>query len=107
MKNIPPGLLEDIVKRLADGLHPEKIILFGSHAYGEPHEFSDIDLLIVVSESDEPRYRRARKAYGCLRGLTAPTELIVLTRQEMEQGAKVPTSLASRVIQQGRTLYSG
>lgn len=105
MKHIPPELLKDIVKRLVDGLHPEKIILFGSHAYGEPGESSDIDLLIVISESDEPRHRRARRAYSYLRGLTAPTELIVLTRQEMERSAKVPTSLVNSAIQQGRVLY--
>ena len=105
MKYIPPELLKDIVERLVDGLHPEKIILFGSHAYGPPSESSDIDLLILISESNEPRHRRARKAYSCLRGLTAPTELIVLTRQEMERSARVPTSLANRAIQQGQVLY--
>jgi len=105
MKHIPAELLEDIVRRLVDGLHPEKIILFGSHAYGEPDEASDIDLLIVVSESDEPRHHRARKAYGCLWGLTAPTELVVLTRQEIEQAARVPSSLVNRAIQQGRVLH--
>jgi predicted nucleotidyltransferase len=105
MKHIPTELLEDIVRRLVEDLHPERIILFGSHAYGEPDEMSDIDLLIVVSESDEPRHHRARKAYGCLRGLTAPTELIVLTQQEIEQATRVPTSLVNRAVHQGRVLY--
>lgn len=105
MKHIPTELLEDIVRRLVEGLHPERIILFGSHAYGKPNEMSDIDLLIVVSESDEPRHHRARKAYSCLRGLTAPTELIVMTRQEIEQAARVPTSLANRAVHQGQVLY--
>jgi len=92
MKHIPAELLEDIVRRLVDGLHPEKIILFGSHAYGEPDEASDIDLLIVVSESDEPRHHRARKAYGCLWGFTAPTELVVLTPKfdTYERGINTP-----------------
>ena len=105
MKHIPAELLEDIVRRLVEGLRPERIILFGSHAYGKPDEMSDIDLLIVVSESDEPRHHRARKAYRCLRGLTAPTELIVLTRQEVAQAVKVPTSLVNRAVHQGRVLY--
>lgn len=105
MKHIPTGLLEEIIRRLVHGLGPEKIILFGSHAYGEPNEASDIDLLVVVPSSDEPRYRRARKAYSCLRGLTAPTELLVLTHQEIERAATVPTSLASQALRQGRVLY--
>ena len=105
MKKIPPELLAEIVWRLVDGLHPESVILFGSHAYGEPSDVSDIDLLVVVPDSDEPRYRRARKGYGCLRGLTAPTELVVLTRQEIEQGATVPASLVSQALQRGQVLY--
>ncbi len=66
MKDIPNGLLDEIVRRLVDGLNPEKIILFGSHAYVSPNENSDIDLLIVIPESDEPRYRRASKVYSYL-----------------------------------------
>jgi predicted nucleotidyltransferase len=46
-------VLEEIVKRLEEGLHPEQIILFGSYAYGEPTERSDVDLLIVVPDSTE------------------------------------------------------
>ena len=105
MKYIPAELLEEIVRRLVEGLRPEKIILFGSHAYGKPNEASDIDLLVVVSESEEPRHRRARKAYSYLRGLTAPTELIVLTQQEIEQAASMPASLVNQAIQRGRVLY--
>jgi len=47
-------VLEQIVKRLEEGLHPEQIILFGSYAYGEPTEGSDIDLLVIVPDSTEP-----------------------------------------------------
>jgi uncharacterized protein len=99
MKNIPEGLLEEIVERLKDGLHPDKIILFGSHAYGKPNDDSDIDLLIVLSESNEPSYRRASKAYSCLWGLTAPTELVVVTEQEVERASRVPVSLLNQADQ--------
>jgi hypothetical protein len=105
MKNIPTELLDEIVERLKEGLHPDKIILFGSHAYGKPNEDSDIDLLIVLSESDEPSYRRARKAYGCLWGLTAPTELVVVTQQEVERASRVPASLLNQAVQRGKILY--
>ncbi len=105
MKDIPAGLLEEVVKKLVDGLSPEKIILFGSHAYGNPDENSDIDLMIIISESDEPRYRRASKAYSYLWGITAPVELVVLTRQEIKQGLNVITSLASQAIRHGKLLY--
>jgi hypothetical protein len=105
MKKIPEGLLEEIVERLKEGLHPDKIILFGSHAYGKPNDDSDIDLLIVLPESDEPGYRRARKAYGCLWGLTAPAEFVVATQQEIERASRVPASLLNQAVQRGKVLY--
>jgi len=105
MKEIPEGLLEEIVERLKEGLHPDKIILFGSHAYGKPNDDSDIDLLIVLPESNEPSYRRAQKAYRYLRGLTAPTELVVTTRQEVEQALTVPSSLITLAFNRGKMLY--
>jgi len=105
MKHLSVELLEEIVRRLVDGLHPEEIILFGSHAYGHPTETSDIDLLVVVADSDEPRYRRASKAYSLMWGLSAPTEFLVMTRQELEQSATVSGSLANQALQKGKVLY--
>jgi uncharacterized protein len=105
MKQLSSELLAEIVQRLVQGLQPEQVILFGSHAYGEPNEDSDIDLLVIVADSDEPRYRRARQAYGYLWGLTAPTEVFVLTVQEVEESATVPASLVSQALQKGRVLY--
>lgn len=105
MKHLPAELLEEIVRRLVNGIQPEKIILFGSHAYGHPTEASDIDLLVIVSDSDEPRYRRASKAYSLMWGLSAPTELLVMTRQELEKSATVSGSLANQALQKGKVLY--
>jgi len=55
-------VLREIVRRLVQGLQPEQIILFGSHAYGEPTQASDLDIMIIVSESSEPAHRREQKA---------------------------------------------
>ncbi|PSB19823.1 DNA polymerase III subunit beta [filamentous cyanobacterium CCP1] len=106
MKQLPPELLERIVHRLVESLHPEQIILFGSYAYGEPNDDSDIDLLIVVSESDEPSYRRSRKAYAALRGIGVSTDLIVMTREEVQRKADVLSSLASQAVHHGKVIYA-
>ena len=99
------NLLTQIVQRLVESLHPEQIILFGSHAYGEPNEDSDIDLLVIVSQSNEPRYRRSRLAYRALRGIGVPTAVIVMTREEVKRKVNVRSSLISRVIHDGKVLY--
>lgn len=105
VKHSVDDLLDLITGRLVVALKPEQIILFGSHAYGQPTEDSDLDLLVVVTESSEPRYRRARRAYAALRGIAMPTDVIVLTRDEVQGKVNVPSSLVSRAIHEGRLLY--
>lgn len=98
-------VLEEIVQRLKEGLHPEQIILFGSYAYGEPGEGSDVDLLIVVPDSTEPAHRRAQRAYRCVGAVGIPKDLVVLTREEFEKQARVVTSLARQARERGKVLY--
>jgi uncharacterized protein len=105
MKLLTPELLEQITKRLVAAMKPEQIILFGSYAYGEPTEDSDVDLLVIVSQSDEPRYRRARGGYKALRGLGIPKDILVMTRSEVEQPTTVTSVFVSQVLRQGKVLY--
>jgi uncharacterized protein len=95
----------EAVKRLADALHPEKIYLFGSHAWGVPTPESDIDLFVIVKDSEQPSYRRSRAAYRALRGLRLPIEVIVRTSAEVDCGKSVASSLVRKVLDQGQVLY--
>jgi len=99
------ALIRQIVERIAGELNPEKIILFGSHAWGVPTDASDIDLFIVIAESSQPSYRRARDVYRMLRGISAPVEVIIQTRAEADRGRKVISSLARKVFDEGKILY--
>ncbi len=105
MNSLPIDLVKSIVQRLVSSLQPEQIILFGSYAYGQPNDDSDIDLLVIVSDSDEPGYRRARAAHRALRGLGVPKDIIVMTRDEVNQKASVRSSLVSQVLREGKMLY--
>jgi predicted nucleotidyltransferase len=40
--------IRDWSRRVAKQFNPERIILFGSYAYGKPREDSDVDLLVVL-----------------------------------------------------------
>jgi len=71
------------IKVLVEKFHPEQVILFGSYAYGNPDEGSDVDLLIVKNLQDAP-IREAiaiRKAWRPLRwsGKSLPFDLLVLS----------------------------
>src|SRR5437868_464721 len=46
--NIPLAAIKRFARRIAEKFHPEKIILFGSYAYGTPHEESDVDILVIM-----------------------------------------------------------
>ena len=55
-------ILAEIVRRLVEAFHPERIYLFGSHARGEAGPDSDYDLLVVVPDSAPPERRSSRLA---------------------------------------------
>jgi len=102
---LSPKILDQIVERLVEGLHPDRIYLFGSQARGQATQSSDFGLLVVVPESNLPRHQREALSYDLLWGLTTPVDLIVLTKDEFNRIRRVKTSLASTVQAQGEILY--
>ena len=105
MNALSPELLREIVQRLVEEFHPERIILFGSHAWGTPSPDSDVDLLVVVSASQLPPAQRAMRAHRALRGLGIPKDVLVRTREEIERYRLVPASLEAEIFERGRPLY--
>ncbi len=104
-RTVDSELLAEMAKRIETDLHPEQIILFGSHAWGQPNEDSDVDLFVIVTESDEPPHRRARAIYRSLRGIGVPVDAVVQTRGEVERSRHVRSSLAAKVLAEGRVLH--
>ena len=46
--------IQELSRRIAEEFNPDKIILFGSHAYGTPKEYSDVDLLVIMPFEGKP-----------------------------------------------------
>src|SRR3974390_718622 len=46
--DVPMRVIRRFARQLAERFHPDKIILFGSYAYGTPNEDSDVDILVVM-----------------------------------------------------------
>jgi len=65
-------------------VNPDKIILFGSYATGNPNENSDLDLF-VIKETDFPRPQRTVQVRKMLYGSMVPIDLIVYTPKEIEE----------------------
>lgn len=105
MKDLDKTLLDTVTQRLVSEFQPEQIWLYGSHAWGTPHEDSDVDLFVVVSGSEESPIRRSQRAHRCLRGLRMPKDVLVETRQEVDRVKERGTSLENHILTQGRRLY--
>src|SRR6266567_7089196 len=105
MKTISQDLLNEVTGRLEAEFQPEQVWLFGSYAWGEPDEGSDLDLLVVVDQSDESPVRRAQRAHRCLRGLRIAKDILVKTRAELERFRHVRASLEAQILERGRLIY--
>ena len=98
--------LENLKLKIVDSINPERIILFGSYAKDTYSTDSDLDLLVVIKESNEPRYKRARKIRKSLWGLVnIPKDILVYTEEELDRWKNVPMSFASNIINEGKVLY--
>lgn len=96
--------ISKIINKIVMNYLPEKIILFGSYAYGNPNTNSDLDLLIV-KDSNIPRYKRGREVRKYLRGLKVPIDLIVYTNEEIQKWSNVKTAFITSIIKKGKVLY--
>ena len=106
MKVLNTALLDRIVRRIVVALQPETIYLYGSHAYWQPHEDSDVDLLVVLREATRSGHEGAVEAYRALRGLCVPVEVQVVTRKEFERRAQWLSSVERVAKEKGRILYA-
>ena len=105
MKTLDQQLLDESVRRIVAALQPEAIYLYGSHAYGSPHEDSDVDLLIVKKTSKKPTDRIA-EVLKLVWGEKPHIEAQVLTPEEYEQGIMENRYFLTReVLSKGKLLY--
>jgi uncharacterized protein len=105
VKTLGPDLREEITRRLVEELHPEQIILFGSHAWGTPTEDSDVDLVLVMPEHGPPDAEVDFRARAALRDLGISKDFLVRTRAQLERYGRVVASLERAVLDRGIVLY--
>ncbi len=104
VETVDESLLEEVVRRIVAAVRPERIVLFGSYAYGTPTAGSDLDLLVIMN-SDLPPHKRAALVYRALAGLVIPKDVVVYTPEEVEAWAEVPQAFVTAILRRGRILY--
>jgi predicted nucleotidyltransferase len=109
---VTPEKIATATQRLVEVYQPCAVYVFGSFAWGTPHENSDLDLLVVVDEihsgikpNGRP-YHPSVAGYHALFGLELPSDLLVLTRQEFDLQAKAHGSLMYRIKHCGKLAYA-
>jgi uncharacterized protein len=100
--NIPLSAIRRFARQIAERFRPEKIILFGSYAYGTPHAESDVDLLVVM-----PARNAIDQAVRICRAFERPfsLDLIVRTPKHVERGLREDDWFLREVIEKGKVLY--
>ncbi len=104
MQPITDEVIQEIKNRIVSAVHPEKIILFGSYAYGIPTKDSDLDLLVIMP-SDEPMHKRVLQIRKLLRDFRVPKDIIVYTPQEVEKWKNVTNAFITSIIKKGKVIY--
>jgi len=97
-------ILREIIARIVQVAHPQRLILFGSAARGEMGPDSDVDLLVVVQE---PVHRRdlAGEIYRNLHGVQLPVDVVVVTENDIQEfGDKLGTVLYP-ALKEGVVVY--
>ena len=105
MRPVSNDLLDEMTQKLVTEFWPDQVILFGSYAWGVPDKYSDVDLLVIVGQSDLLDYDRAVLAHACLSEVDVPKDVIVKTRAEFDFFRDVRASLEYKIARQGKVLY--
>ena len=100
--DVPMSVIRRFARRVAERFQPEKIILFGSYAYGQPHADSDVDLLVVMPARNQiDQAIRIRLAVpACF-----PMDLIVRTPKTMRWRLEEGDWFLREIVSRGKVLY--
>ena len=96
--------LPQAIKRIVSELKPEKIILFGSYAYGNPTPDSDVDLLVII-ETKLTYKERYLSVSRLLRPRHFPVDIIVKTPKEIEKALRTNSFFTREIYTKGIVLY--
>ena len=100
--DIPLRVIRRFAREVAERFQPDKIILFGSYAYGTPHADSDVDILVVMPARNQ--LDQAVKIHLTILP-PFPLDLIVRTPHNMKWRLEEGESFLREVVSRGKVLY--
>jgi predicted nucleotidyltransferase len=97
-------ILDDLVRRIVDAVHPIRIILFGSAARGDMGPDSDLDVLVVMPDGVHRR-ETATVVYRCLRRFPYPKDIVVATVGDLVMYGDSIGLVYRQALKEGKELY--
>ena len=96
--------IADMVDRIVSGFDPSQVLLFGSHARGAANEWSDVDLLVVMSDVTDKR-QAAIEIRRSLADLLVSKDIVVTTPDDIARRGHVVGTVLHAAIRDGKVLY--
>ncbi len=102
-ERVPQAAIDDVVRQIAAQFHPERIILFGSYAYGNPGPDSDVDLLVVM---DTP-LGEIQQGIAIRRAISKhfAMDLLVYKPEVLTERLALGDPFLKEITEQGKVLY--
>lgn len=97
-----PEAVEKIISRIIEGYSPEKVVVFGSRAWGKASEESDLDIL-VIKRTEAKRTRRGEELIRAVfpEGYDMPMDILVLTPEEVEALLERGSQFIEKILEDG------
>ncbi len=97
--------IKEIIKnRIYEKINPEKIILFGSYAYGTATDESDIDIMVVENKLLNSKVKEAINIKKILEEIKKSKDIIVLSKEEFEFYKTEAGSVVREAYERGEVL---
>ena len=96
--------IPEIVEKIANNFDPEKIILFGSYAWGEPNQDSDVDFFIIKDTEDTRNDARKIGRFFFPRDIAM--DFIIYTPEQTKKRIKINDFFVKDIINKGKVLYA-
>jgi uncharacterized protein len=103
-KRIPMRTIRALAKHIVKEFNPEEIILFGSHAYGKPTAWSDVDFLVVM-DTPKGEVETSLEVMKSLPKLTFHVDVVARSREVIERRKKLYDWFLIDITEKGKVLY--
>ncbi len=97
--------IDQVKEKLIKEFNPLEIYLFGSYAWGNPTEESDLDLLVVVEKADDDRIKMHVRGYRALADVRCPKDIVINTKEEFDEWSQEVPRLTYKIKNKGKRIY--